>query len=97
MTRKLVVRRKAELQAALARDWYDEQLEGLGNQFIGELENAIFKAHKNPFHYQTLHHKMRRVLRHRFPYALFFVAEENRVVILTILRQSENPKKWRSL
>ena len=97
MIRKLIVRQKAEQQASLARDWYDEQLDGLGNQFIGELETAILSAHRNPLHYQILHRKMRRVLLRRFPYSLFFVAEETRVVILAVLRQSENPKKWRSL
>lgn len=97
MIRQLVVRRRAEKQAALARDWYDDQVDGLGDQFIGELEKAILKAHNNPFHYQLIHKKIQRVLLRRFPYALFFVTEEQRVVILAVLRQSESPKKWQRL
>jgi plasmid stabilization system protein ParE len=30
----------------------------------------------------------------RFPYAVFFVAESARVVVLAVLHQSEDPKKW---
>ncbi len=97
MTRQLVVRRRAEKQAGLARDWYDDQVDGLGDQFIGELEKAILNAHNSPLHYQLIHKKIRRVLLRRFPYALFFVAEEPRVVILAVLRQSESPKKWQRL
>jgi len=94
MSRQLVIRRKAELQAAKARDWYDAQFEGLGDRFIGELEAAIKKAHENPLHYQKIRLEIRRVLLRRFPYALFFVAQEQRVVVLAVLRQSESPQKW---
>ncbi|MCD4750399.1 MAG: type II toxin-antitoxin system RelE/ParE family toxin [Thermoanaerobaculales bacterium] len=96
MNRSLVVRRRAEVQAAVARDWYDDQLEGLGDQFLDELEAAMVRARDNPLHYQRTHLEIRRVLLRRFPYSLFFVAEDDRVVVLAVLRQSENPAKWRT-
>ena len=37
MKRKLIVRRRAEAQAFHARDWYESQLDGLGNRFVDEL------------------------------------------------------------
>jgi len=97
MTRTLLVRRRAELHAATARDWYEQKRPGLGADFIEELGFAIEKAHENPLHYQTIILGLRRVLLRRFPYAVFFVAEENRVVVLAVLRQSEDPGKWKTL
>jgi plasmid stabilization system protein ParE len=94
MTQSLLVRRRAELQAAKARDWYNEQLDGLGRQFIGEIDAAILKAYRHPLHYQVVHRDIRRVLLRRFPYAVFFVAEPARVVVLAVLHQSEDPEKW---
>ena len=94
MSHQLIVRRKAEGQAARARDWYDDQLEGLGDQFIAELENAIEKALEHPLQYQKIYLEIRRVLVRRFPYALFFVFSKSRVVVLAVLRQSEDPRKW---
>jgi plasmid stabilization system protein ParE len=97
MKRALVVRSRAESQATQARDWYESQLEGLGRGFVIELDHAIQKAHENPLHYQIVHREIRRVLLRRFPYAVFFVEEPQRVVVLAILHQYESPKKWENL
>jgi len=97
MKHELIVRRRAEAQAFLARDWYESQLEGLGRRFIDELDQAIQKAHENPQHYQVVHRDVRRVLLRRFPYAIFFIVEPKRVVVLAILHQYEDPMKWDQL
>jgi plasmid stabilization system protein ParE len=97
MKRDLIVRRRAEAQAFRARDWYESQLEGLGQRFVAELDSAVRKAHENPQHYQIVHREIRRVLLRRFPFAVFFVAEQPRVVVLAILHQYEDPGKWKQL
>ena len=97
MKRTLLVRRRAEHQAIQARDWYESQLEDLGSRFVIELDKALQKAHENPLHYQTVYRGIRRVLLQRFPYAAFFVAEPERVVVLAVLHQYENPAKWEQL
>jgi plasmid stabilization system protein ParE len=97
MTHKLIVRRRAEVQAFHARDWYESQLDGLGHRFVDELDRAIQKAHQNPQHYQVVHREIRRVLLRRFPYAVFFIAEPERVVVLAILHQYEDQAKWKDL
>ena len=97
MTRELVVRRRAEAQAFHARNWYESQLDGLGRRFVAELDHAIQKAHENSQHYQVVHREIRRVLLRRFPYAVFFISEPKRVVVLAILHQYEDPTKWEEL
>jgi plasmid stabilization system protein ParE len=97
MKHKLIVRRRAEVQAFHARDWYESQLDGLGHRFVDELDRAIQNAHQNPQHYQVVHREIRRVLLRRFPYAVFFIAEQERVVVLAILHQYEDPAKWKGL
>jgi hypothetical protein len=64
MTRKLIVRRRAELQAASARDWYDEQTDSLelGDRFIRQLDAAISMIQENPLIYQKIFREIRRVL-----------------------------------
>jgi plasmid stabilization system protein ParE len=97
MNRALIVRRRAEIQARQARDWYESQLEGLGRRFVIELDHAVQKALENPLHYQTVHREIRRVLLRLFPYAIFFVEKPERVVVLAILHQYEDPTKWEGL
>ncbi len=94
MTRRLIVHPRVETQGGAACDWYDSQRVGLGDEFIDELDVAIEKAHNNPLLYQKAHSEIRRVLLRRFPYAVFFVATDNQVSVLALLRQSENPEKW---
>ena len=67
MMRRLIVRRRAELYAQAARDWYDEQVPGLGDQLIGELDVAVRKAQENPLYFQKVNLEIRRVLLRRFP------------------------------
>ena len=64
---------------------------------MAELDRAVRTAHENPLHYQIVHREIRRVLHRRFPYAVFFIAERRRIVVLAILHQYEDPGKWKQL
>ena len=64
----------------------------LGEQFISAVDQAIILASNNPLAFQVLHRSVRRVLLRRFPYALFFAAEESRIVVLGVLHQARNPR-----
>jgi plasmid stabilization system protein ParE len=99
MTRRLIVRQRAEQQAAVARTWYDEETQDVvvGNRFLEELEVAVLSAHSNPLLYQKVCGEIRRVLLKKFPYAVFFVADDDRVAVLAVLRQSESPDRLRGL
>jgi len=97
MTLALIVRQRAERQAANARDWYDRQLGGLGAEFIGELDRVIQKAHEHPLHCQRVHREVRRTLLRRFPFGVFYLADSARVVVLAVLHQSEHPGKWANI
>jgi len=97
MSHTLVIRRRAEIHAAEARDWYDQQRPGLGRDFVLELGAAIEQAHQHPLHYQIIYGDIRRVLLHRFPFAVFYVAKPDRVVVLAVLRQTDDPEKWRTI
>jgi toxin ParE1/3/4 len=97
MKRHLVVHPRVANQGEAACDWYETQRDGLSEEFIDELEAAIQKAQDHPLLYQKVHSELRRVLLRRFPYAVFFVATDTRVSVLAVLRQSENPAKWRRI
>ena len=93
----LVLTRRAEQDAESARDWYDQQSEGLGDDFLDELRDAIHRAHRDPLHYQCVVEELRRVLLKRFPYAVFYLIEPTRVVVLAVLHQAANPDSWHTL
>jgi len=92
MTREVHVRPEAEQDLQDAHAWYRDIAPVLGEQFISAVDQAITLASDNPLAFQVLHRSLRRVLLRRFPYALFFAAEESRIVVLGVLHQARNPR-----
>jgi hypothetical protein len=86
----------AELDAADAFNWYNDKLEGLGDDFLLALDAKINAIRHNPFHFQIVYKNVRRAFTSRFPYGLFYIIEEQTVYILAIQHTSRNPKIWKS-
>jgi plasmid stabilization system protein ParE len=38
---------------------------------------------------------VQRALTHRFPYAVYFVAEPERIVVIGVFHQHRDPSSWR--
>ena len=72
MSRGLVLRPEAEADALEAYRWYNEQLPGLGEEFLAEVDRALETIRANPETPRKLHREFRRVLTRRFPYAVFY-------------------------
>lgn len=97
MTRvfRLIVWPEAELEIEEAVSWYETQEKGLGRYFLAEFRAASSRLRRTPFHYQIVEEQARRVVLHRFPYAVFYEIHEVEVVILACLHTSRDPLVWR--
>ena len=49
---------------------------------------------RSPQQYPRMHRVVRRVLARRFPYEVFFVEDDERVVVLSVFHAKRNPKRW---
>lgn len=76
---EIIVRSEARLEVQEAFQYYQDKSEGLGFEFMRSLDAALQSVKRNPLAYQTIYKQTRRVLLRKFPYTLFYVAEENRV------------------
>ena len=65
----------------VAADWYEQRKEGLGLEFTDKVLEAIDSIEHNPLAHAKVIGEGRRVLFDRFPYALWFVIENDAVVI----------------
>src|SRR2546428_6164958 len=92
MNRDVIVRAVAERDVREARSWYNDISPALAERFTSAVDQAVTAAAENPLAFQLLHRSLRRVLLRRFPYALFFVAEESRIVVVGVLHQSRDPR-----
>jgi plasmid stabilization system protein ParE len=96
MTHRLIIRPEAEADLKDGKAWYDEQLAGLGDEFVACVEETILRVHRTPEMHQVIHKtKARKSLVRRFPYAVYYVSEADRVVVFAVTHTSRNPKIWR--
>jgi len=51
MTRKIIVRPEAEAEVQSAFDWYEEQSDGLGFDFLRAIDDCLSGVQRNPFAY----------------------------------------------
>ena len=94
MSRRLIVRPEAEVEMADAFDWYEKHVPGLGAEFLLCVD-AVFNAMMRfPLQYPLVHKIVRRALLRRFPYEVFFVEDDERIVVLSVFHAKRNPKRW---
>ncbi len=95
MNYKLILWQDAEKDLAQAYKWYNENVPGLGSDFLAVVERALESIQDNPLRFPVIYRNVRRALVKRFPFGIFFVTEEERVVVLAVMHTARDPAKWR--
>lgn len=60
-----------------------------------EIEQAIANAAAGPLRYQLVFGDVRRAVARRFPYAVYFRARSNKLVVLAVFHGRRDPAIWR--
>ena len=94
MSRRLIIRPEAEAETAEAFGWYEDCNPGLGDEFLLCLDAAFNSISRSPEQYPRIHRAARRVLMRRFPYEVFFVEDEEQIVVISVFHAKRNPKCW---
>ena len=95
MKKPLIVRAEAEADLAEAFQWYEQQVRGLGHQFLLCVDAVMASIERNPQLYPVVHRGViRRALTRRFPYGVFFVEGERSVSIIAVAHVKRNPRFW---
>ncbi len=94
--KKVIIRPEAESDIYDAYQWYETQRKGLGEDFLLCIEDALSRASRNPIIYSVVYKEVRRVLIHRFPFGVFFIDDEERILVLAVLHARRNPKMWKN-
>ena len=85
----------AEDEVNDAVDWYDNQEENLGAEFVLELDNFFEYLTETPKIFPIVFEEMRRAVLPKFPYAIIFeIHEPDVILILAIAHQKQDPKRW---
>ena len=90
----LIVRSSAQRDIADAAEWYEDQRQALGENFLEEIDRAFRRIAANPLQFPGIGDQVRRALLHRFPYAIYFVTVAEVIEIIAVLHQHRDPKTW---
>ena len=80
-----------------ARDWYESQLESLGDSFYDHIRNGISQIAKTPFLYREIHKGIRRYIVHKFPFGIYYLADKKSDVIsiIGIIHFKQSSRAWK--
>ena len=77
-----------------AYQWYEDQLPGLGIEFLAEIDEAVHRITAWPKAQPTLGGPLRRCLVRRFPYGLIYGVESQSIVIVAVAHLHRKPFYW---
>jgi plasmid stabilization system protein ParE len=82
-----------EMQAAAY--WYEQRTKGLGLSFLDEVQAGIERVATDPMAWEAVVGPIRRYLLKRFPYAILYQVEADRILILAVMHLHRQPGYWR--
>jgi hypothetical protein len=96
MTYKLEIRPLAVIEILEAYDWYELQREGLGMEFLQELEIIYTTLQRNPDIYSYYEKPVRQGKVKRFPYTVVYEIFDETIVVYSVFMFKQDPSKKRT-
>jgi toxin ParE1/3/4 len=92
----VTVRLTSEVEADLAeaRQWYLRQGPHLARGFVRSVDAGLALIERHPDGHPIVYRAVRRVLLHRFPYALFYARDGGILVVLGCFHTARDPATW---
>ena len=75
--------------------WYENELNGLGLQFISELEKGFDAISYAPSTWSTFEYGFRRYILSRFPFSVVYKEESDVIFVVAVMHNSRNPEYWK--
>lgn len=87
---------EAKKDVEQAYRWYEAQSVGLGMEFLRCLEVILAAIQRTPTIYPKVQGTCRRAILRRFPYVVFFEAEQDRncCIVYSVFHCAQHPDKW---
>jgi hypothetical protein len=84
----------AETELKEAMEFYQSAREGLGAEFLAEVQTAASLIESFPLAWSPLSPRTRRCRMHRFPYGLFYQVRSDEILIVSVMDLRRDPKRW---
>ena len=94
MAYRLAVSDRAVQEIGEAYEWYEEQLHGLGVEFVDALDAQLQLITQTPLLFPEIRRGIRRTLLSHFPYGVFYASKGDVVSVLAVVHTARNPRRW---
>jgi toxin ParE1/3/4 len=91
---RLVVRLSAEADIADAALWYEARARGLGADFLRAVDVALAEVERMPERFPVVHRQCRRALLRRFPFAVYYVLDNETISVVACMHAHRDPQAW---
>jgi hypothetical protein len=86
--------RRAADEICLAQGWYESQQRGLGQQFVGFVDEVIATLQRTPNVYVSVGGGYRRAVLKKFPFSLVYQVRGDVVVIAGCMHHRRESQFW---
>lgn len=94
MAKRLTLSPRSKREIGEAYEWYQEQVAGLGEEFLSALDSQLVLIKSSPGLYVEVLPGIRRALLGRFPYAVFYTQRAEVIAVLAVVHTSRSPRRW---
>ena len=85
---------EASEEVSEAAAYYEQEVQGLGEAFLSEIERAIRFLEEYPETGQPIGDSLRKLALSRFPYSLIYSLESDRIWMVAVAHQRRLPRYW---
>ena len=86
---------EAKIEFIEASEYYEDQVVGLGDVFIEEVENVLHVIKHHPFSGAKITVSTRRFLVPRFPYGIIYSVKDDLITIFAVMNLRRKPGYWK--
>lgn len=94
MSFRIEVRDLASIEFIDAYLWYEDQRDGLGEEFHDAVQEQFAFLRERPEGFAKWRGQYRKIALHRFPYIIVFQVLKDVVVVYSVFHSSRNPGRW---
>ena len=86
---------RAELDLNEIADWYKNIRAGLEQEFLICIEAEVELIRKKPLIYKEFYKNVRKAIINKFPYGIYYLIEEERILLISISHHKRGQKTIR--
>ena len=87
---------EADHELKAASRYYENRVEGLGERFLDDIEEAIAKIKIFPMAWPVYEEEYRRYLLNHFPYGLIYRIDSELIFIIAVTHLQRKPGYWKT-